>query len=245
MIGSRRLRAVATPQVVEAMHAALQPESVENWRRRFPGLIPEHFALAERLDQSTFELEGKRSSPSISGIPTPMIRAVFTYRRSALLIAGDAIYNGTHPYLVQSDHNGLNAWLAAIDKIEALKARAVVVGHGPSIPTTTRDISGKHAAIFRISSVSTLKPRRPRTLRSHARALSDRINPGSLWSSANAAKARMAAVSLSISLTRPAGKCSFPPPVSWRVLARRAQPIAGRPARLPGRYHQVGGKSRQ
>ena len=29
------------------------------------------------------------------------------------VIAGDAIYNGTHPYLVESNHEGLLAWLAA------------------------------------------------------------------------------------------------------------------------------------
>src|SRR5271154_2964623 len=33
------VRAVAMPQVVDAMEAALQPESLENWRRRFPWMI--------------------------------------------------------------------------------------------------------------------------------------------------------------------------------------------------------------
>ena len=51
-----------------------------------------------------------------------------------LVVAGDAIYNGTHPYLVESDGRGLSDWLAAIDKIEALNPRAVVVGHGPIDP---------------------------------------------------------------------------------------------------------------
>src|SRR5271170_6381606 len=51
-------RAIAMPQVVDAMQAALRPELVENWRRRFPELIPESFALADRLDQASFNLEG-------------------------------------------------------------------------------------------------------------------------------------------------------------------------------------------
>src|SRR5271163_3750826 len=42
--------AVATPRVVNAMRAALQPEAVENWRRRFPGLIPKSLTIAESLD---------------------------------------------------------------------------------------------------------------------------------------------------------------------------------------------------
>ena len=44
-----------------------------------------------------------------------------------LAIAGDAIYNGTHPYLVESDAQGRLDWLAAIDKFEALNTRAVVM----------------------------------------------------------------------------------------------------------------------
>ena len=51
-----------------------------------------------------------------------------------LVIAGDAIYNGTHPYLGESNRQGRRDWLAAIDKIEALNPRAVVVGHGPMEP---------------------------------------------------------------------------------------------------------------
>src|SRR5271170_6363586 len=51
-------RAIATPQVVDAMRAALRPVSVENWRRRFPELIPNSLTVAERLDRPAFKLGG-------------------------------------------------------------------------------------------------------------------------------------------------------------------------------------------
>ena len=41
-------RAVALPQVVESMQRALEPDSVENWKRRFPGQIPDRLVAAER-----------------------------------------------------------------------------------------------------------------------------------------------------------------------------------------------------
>jgi glyoxylase-like metal-dependent hydrolase (beta-lactamase superfamily II) len=47
-----------------------------------------------------------------------------------LLIAGDAIYE-THPFLVESDRAGRQAWLAAIGGLAAINPQAVVVGHGP------------------------------------------------------------------------------------------------------------------
>src|SRR5271154_81956 len=51
-------RAIATPEVVDAMQAALAPKAVEIWRRRFPGLIPSELVATERLEGGTFDLEG-------------------------------------------------------------------------------------------------------------------------------------------------------------------------------------------
>jgi hypothetical protein len=56
------------------------------------------------------------------------------------VIAGDAIHNGTHPYLVESDRKAPSDWRAAIDKSESLKLQAIVVGHGPLDP----DNSSRH-----------------------------------------------------------------------------------------------------
>jgi glyoxylase-like metal-dependent hydrolase (beta-lactamase superfamily II) len=186
-------RALAMPQVVSAMRAALLPESVENWRRRFPGLIPERLAVAERLDQPAFKLEGNEIIPIDIGHTDTDHTTCLHVPSIALVIAGDAIYNDTHPYLVESDHEGLLAWLAAIDKIEALKPRAVVVGHGPLDPDNApRHIGETRRYIqdfMRLDAeTTTARELYDRMLALHA----DRINPGSLWGSANAAKARVA-----------------------------------------------------
>lgn len=46
-----------------------------------------------------------------------------------LVVAGDALYNGVHPYLAESGGDGRQAWLAAIDTVEALAPRVVIAGH--------------------------------------------------------------------------------------------------------------------
>jgi len=107
-----------------------------------------------------------------------------------LVIAGDAIYNGTHPYLVESNRQGLIDWVAAIDKIEALNPRAVVVGHGPLDP----DNSPRHIQETRryIQDFIRLDEETATARELYDRMLAlypERINPGSLWGSANAAKA--------------------------------------------------------
>jgi hypothetical protein len=46
-----------------------------------------------------------------------------------LVVAGDAAYNDVHQYLAESDAQGRQGWLAALDILEALDPRAVVAGH--------------------------------------------------------------------------------------------------------------------
>jgi len=182
-------RAIAPPQVVEAMRAALAPEAVETWRRRFPGLIPSELVLAEPLEGGSFELEGREIVPVDIGHTDTDHTTCLHLPSIGLVIAGDAIYNGTHPYLVESDRQGLLDWLAAIDKIEALKPSAVVVGHGPLDP----DNSPRHIAETRryIQDFMRLSEETATARELYDRMLArypDRINPGSLWGSASAAK---------------------------------------------------------
>jgi glyoxylase-like metal-dependent hydrolase (beta-lactamase superfamily II) len=183
-------RAVALPQVVETMHRALAPDSVENWQRRFPGQIPAGLVPAERLEAEAFNLEGNEIIAVGIGHTDTDHTTCLHVPSIGLLVAGDAIYNGTHPYLVESDRRGLIDWLAAIDKIEALNPQAVVVGHGPLDP----DNSPRHIHETRRYITDFMRINEETTT---ARELYDRmlalypdwINPGSLWGSANTAKA--------------------------------------------------------
>jgi glyoxylase-like metal-dependent hydrolase (beta-lactamase superfamily II) len=183
-------RAIATAQVVDAMQATLAPESVENWRRRFPGQIPSDPVSAERLDGGTFDLEGHEILPIDIGHTDTDHTTCLHVPSIGLVIAGDAIYNDTHPYLSESNRQGLRDWLAAIDKIEALNPRAVVVGHGPM----ESDNAPRHIQETRhyIQDFIRLDDETRTALELYDRMLTlypDRINPGSLWGAANAAKA--------------------------------------------------------
>jgi glyoxylase-like metal-dependent hydrolase (beta-lactamase superfamily II) len=181
--------AVAAPQVADAMRLALAPEAVETWRRRFPGLIPSELVAADRLEGTTFDLEGHEIVPVDIGHTDTDNTTCLQVPSIGLVIAGDAIYNNTHLYMVESGHQGLRGWLAAIDKIEALNPNAVVAGHGPLDPGN----SPRHIAETRRYIHDFMRMREETTT---ARELYDRmlalypnrINLGSLWGSANAAK---------------------------------------------------------
>jgi hypothetical protein len=150
-------------QVVDPRQAALAPAAVENWRRRFPGLIPSELASAERLYSGTFDFEDHQIVPIDIGHTDTDHTTCLHVPSIGLVIADDAIYNGTHPDLVESNRQGLGDWLAAIDKIEALNPRAVVVGHGPMEPDNApRHITGTAWSTKRYLNIELLKDQQMR-----------------------------------------------------------------------------------
>lgn len=183
-------RAIAAPNVVAAMTTATKEEKSSGaWSKRFPGQVPARIVSADVLDGTNFYLEGHELRVVDIGHTDTDNTTALHVPSIGLVIAGDAIYNETHPYMAESDAAGRKAWLAAIDKIDALGPKSVVVGHGPLDP----DCAPRHIAATRtyLQDFERLngETETPREL--YDRMLEiypDRINPGSLWSSAHKAK---------------------------------------------------------
>jgi hypothetical protein len=104
-------------------------------------------------------------------------------------LSGDCVYNNTHLYLAECDDKARGEWLCAVDTIEALHPRAVVAGHGVLDP----DSSPRHIEETRryirdfnacLAITSTPQELYERMLSLHV----NRVNPGSLWAAAKAAK---------------------------------------------------------
>src|SRR6266403_1356763 len=128
-------KAVASADAVTVMRQNASSEFLRTvWKAAFPSQIPNNLVIAEELKGNVIDLEGQELVAMEIGHTDTDHTTCLYVPSIGLVVAGDAIYNGTHPYLVESDGQGLNDWLAAIDKIEALNPRAVVVGHGPLDP---------------------------------------------------------------------------------------------------------------
>jgi hypothetical protein len=107
-----------------------------------------------------------------------------------LIVAGDATYNGVHLHQSPSpDQQKRQEWIAALDKVESLKLRAVIAGHkrvgnddNPKVLGETREYIGD----FERLAMQTTS----------ARELYDQMlklypdwgNRGALWSSVHAIK---------------------------------------------------------
>ncbi|MEX3968354.1 MBL fold metallo-hydrolase [Paraburkholderia sp. EG286B] len=185
-----KARAIAPPAVVKAMYDAIESEEKHGtWSKRFPGQVPPKLIPAEAIDGDTFQIEGHELRiVDIGHTDTDNTTALYV-PSIGLLISGDAIYNETHPYLAESNDDGRRAWLSAIDRIEALNPTAVVAGHGPLNPDSSpRHINATRQYILDFERVHR-ETATPRELYDQMLAkYPDRINPGSLWAAAHAAK---------------------------------------------------------
>ena len=182
-------QAVAVPEVVAEMKAQLSPASLDGfWRTRFPGQIADRLVAAKPL-KGELTVEGHKLVVIDMG-RTDTARSTALHVPSLdLIVAGDTVYNGIHPYLAETDRLSRLEWIAALDRLEALKPRFVVAGHKkPENDDDPRNIAETRQYLLDFNRLDKATSS-PRELYEAMLALyPDRANPGSLWSGANAAK---------------------------------------------------------
>src|SRR5438445_1697829 len=124
-------RFVARPEVIKIMRQQASPESLAAfWNPRFPDQISSQLAIAEELTGNVINLDGQELVSVPLG-PTDTASTTCLHVPSiGLIVAGDAAYNGVHLHLSESpDPQKRQEWIAALDKMESLKPRAVIAGH--------------------------------------------------------------------------------------------------------------------
>jgi glyoxylase-like metal-dependent hydrolase (beta-lactamase superfamily II) len=158
----------------------------EFWDRVFPGQIPVGEVNVEVVDERGLELEGARLLPIEVGHTDTDATTMLHVPDVELLVAGDVVYNGVHPYLTESGGvAGIDAWLAALDVAEALRPATVIAGHkdpraadGPSqIEDTRRYLTDAREML---ESSDGAEDFYEGMLELHP----DRLNPGALWGAA-------------------------------------------------------------
>jgi glyoxylase-like metal-dependent hydrolase (beta-lactamase superfamily II) len=183
-------RAVATPEVVKAMHEQLSPASIDNfWRRLFPGEIPDRLLVAEPLEGNELELEGHKLVTVNTGRTDTAHSTCLHVPSIGLIVGGDAVYNGIHPYLGETDTQSRLEWISTLDKLEGLKPRAVVAGHKvPENDDDPRIIAETRQYLRDFNRLNMVTTTARELYDAMLEIYPDRVNPGSLWGAANTAK---------------------------------------------------------
>jgi glyoxylase-like metal-dependent hydrolase (beta-lactamase superfamily II) len=185
-----RARAVATPEIVQAMHEQLSAASIENfWRRLFPGEIPERLLVAEPLEANELELEGHKLVAVNTGRTDTVHSTCLHVPSIGLIVGGDVVYNGIHPYLGETDTASRLEWISTLDKLEGLKPRAVVAGHKvPENDDDPRIIAETRQYLRDFNRLNAATATARELYDAMLEIYPDRVNPGSLWGAANIAK---------------------------------------------------------
>lgn len=185
------VRAVATPKVLEIMRKQMSPQVMAAlWNKRFPGLIPQNIVLPDRLDGDTLRLEGQALIVVDVGHTDTDDCTCLHVPSVDLVVAGDIAYNDVHQYFAESlTHQKRMEWIAALDKVEALRPKVVIAGHkrdtngdGPNIIEETRQYIRDFDGLIDKTSTT------PELYNAMLKLYPDRINRGALWGSARALK---------------------------------------------------------
>ena len=184
-------KAVATPNVVGVMRQHASPEVLENvWKAGFPGQIPDRLVIAEELKGNVIDLEGHELVAVELGHTDTDHTTCLNVPSVGLVVAGDAAYNDVHLYLAESNAKSRREWIAALDKIESLKPRAVIASHKrPNNDDNPRIIEETRQYIRDFDRIAEMTSTAQELYDKMLELYPNRVNPGwALWSSARAVK---------------------------------------------------------
>jgi glyoxylase-like metal-dependent hydrolase (beta-lactamase superfamily II) len=177
----------ATQGTAELMQAQNDPQfRADFWDRVFPEQVPAGELDVTVVDQRGFNLDGVALVPVEVGHTDTDATTMLHVPEMGLLVAGDVVYNGVHPYLTESGGvTGIDEWLVALDAAENLNPATVIAGHkdprafdDPSQIQATRQYLTDARRLLQSS--GSAEEFYQAMLRRHP----NRLNPGALWGAA-------------------------------------------------------------
>jgi glyoxylase-like metal-dependent hydrolase (beta-lactamase superfamily II) len=185
-------KAITSASAAEAMKAHIEPEAVNVfWRSRFPNEIPEVLIAPAALENNYFELEGHPLQIIEDGFTDTHNSTSIYVPSIGLIVAGDVVYNGIHPYLSETTKHTRKEWIAALDKLELLHPKSVVAGHkNPDYPDDPDNIAATKKYLEDFEQLNDETSSAKDLYNKMFALYPGRANPGSLWGAAKSAKQR-------------------------------------------------------
>ena len=185
-----KARFVATSEVIAIMRKQASVPVVESyWKPRFPGQIDSTLLIADELKDGVLELEGKQLISVPLGHTDTDSTTCLHVPSIGLAVCGDALYNDVHLHLGESNAEGRNECIAALDTIESLKPAAAIAGHKrPGAPDTPDNIEATRKYIRDFDRIVSQTKTALELYNEMLATYPERVNPAVLWYSAQAVK---------------------------------------------------------
>jgi glyoxylase-like metal-dependent hydrolase (beta-lactamase superfamily II) len=183
-------KAVATPGTVRAMQR--WPDRMYLWNGWLPGQIPDQPVTAEEIEGNTIDLEGNELRVVELGHSDTQDSTCLYVPSIGLAVAGDAVFNGTHPWLAGCPNTQKrNEWISALNEIESLNPRAVIAGHRrPGTDDDPRIIEETRQYIRDFDKIAESSKNARELYDQMLKLYPDWLDPHVLWLGARAAKGK-------------------------------------------------------
>lgn len=172
----------ATPETIKHMHEQITPERRKMFERDFPGQLGDTPVLARPMPAGGLDLEGNSILAVDVGHTDTDDSTVLYVPALRLVAAGDAVYNGVHLFLLEGGGGGLDAWLRALDKIDALQPQIVIAGHkNRALKDDPRTIAETRRYLLDVKRLLASKPKPLDYYQQMVALYPAHLNPGPLW----------------------------------------------------------------
>ncbi len=158
------------------------------WEQLFPGQIPAA-VFPKTFDGDHFELEGHNLEIIDAGHTDTAHSTSLWVPDLRLIVAGDVVYNDTHPFTTETTTESREHWARANERLAELDPVAVVAGHKK--PELADDPATMAATAAYLRDFNRIEAETSTALELYDQMLElypRRANPGSLWGGAKVAK---------------------------------------------------------
>jgi glyoxylase-like metal-dependent hydrolase (beta-lactamase superfamily II) len=182
--------AVSTQAIADDCADLIKPEIVNKfWRARFPGQIPQQLTAPQAMQADEIDLEENKLVVIQTGFTDTHHSTSLYVPSIGLLVAGDVVYNGIHPYLTETSSQTRKEWIAALDKLAALHPKIVIAGHkNPANGDSQDNIAATKKYLEDFERLNGETSTALELFNKMLTLYPDRANPGRLWEAAGAAK---------------------------------------------------------
>ena len=120
---------VALAESIPAMEEQISPGYMQVWGGFFPGQLTGKPVAPAPLAGTSIPVGGSAATVIPVGTTDTGHSSLVHVPGLSLVVAGDAVYNQTHLWLMGSTPDSRASWVRALDAVAALEADTVIAGH--------------------------------------------------------------------------------------------------------------------
>ncbi|GEP20204.1 MBL fold metallo-hydrolase [Pediococcus argentinicus] len=176
-------KVIATKETKEGIQPILLPETTAQiWEHMLPGEKPNPILDIDETVDKSFFVDGSEFEIIKNGFTDTHDTTSLWIPDIKLIIAGDAVYNGVHPFLAETTLKDRENWIEVDKKLKNLNPKYVVAGHkNPDNDDNPNILDEMIEYITDFDNLKKIISDPNEVFEKMMKKYGTKINPGSLW----------------------------------------------------------------